>query len=229
MSDLGDRFENHHVAWFTLICSLGTVYTQPARWHIQQQGAEGPVVAYDHREDRVTRRLVRIHSRTHGSNTMLVRRAGCKITSFKSGGHCVFIKLHPTPDEEESRTLPHLMDTSEERRRDAPVAAPAILEGQVVHQEASWRGWRPQSGQRYVVCDALRTGPGPRSSVTDSSSRLANQMTAFRVHSDPFSLASNLRLACIDPRSLPSWSESGSVICGAELWIRVLSEYCGLS
>ena len=54
----------------------------------------------------------------------------------------------------------------------------------------NWQPWFPESGQRCRLRCALQTAPAPRSGVTDSTCGLANQMAAVRVHSTPFSLAS---------------------------------------
>ena len=44
----------------------------------------------------------------------------------------------------------------------------------------NWQSWHLQSGWNSVVCNVpCKTGPGPRSAVTDSVSRLANQLAGI--------------------------------------------------
>ena len=92
VSDMEDWFEDHHAGWFTAVCSLEVEHcsvhtTGQARRSILagtlgQQTARSPFLARHHREDRVARRVVRIHCATHGLGAELVDRAGCAESSF---------------------------------------------------------------------------------------------------------------------------------------------------
>ena len=110
--------------------------------------------------------------------------------------------------EEGPRTLQDLVDALEEQMRGAPRAAPAILEGQVVHQEVlllQQVGFELAilAPSEWVAIWCLRcalTGNGPRS-------HLANHLAGVHIDSftsRPASKASSVGIS-VNASQLPSW------------------------
>ena len=111
---------------------------------------------------------------------------------------CIYINVHSAPDEGRPYTLPDLFAASEELTREVAGSVPAMLEGQVVHQEVFLlRQFRFELATlapsdlvevRRLRC-ALQGGLDRALQSQAQLAALVNHVAAVHVDSIPFSLA----------------------------------------
>ena len=147
-------------------------------------------------------------------------------------GDRVHIKLYATPERGGPHTLSDLLDALEERLRGAPRAMSAILESQVIHQEAALL--QEIDFERTMLAPsewlencrlrcAMQTGNGMRSAVTDVVCHLSKHLAANHVGTASFSLAP--KAGSVD---ISAWLVASPVNCRLGLVARVWHAACCL-